>query len=246
MRALLPRAADDVDLVTAYALPPTLPERRPFVRCNMISSLDGAVTIAGRSGMLGGPGDRRVFAVLRSLADVVLVGAVTARAESYGPVRLDADLVGRRRAEGRPDVPPIAVVTRSCNFDWSAPFFTEATERPLVVTTEDAEPGGLARAAEVAQVVVSGRRQVDLGLALARLHESGHRTVLVEGGPGINAQLVRGGLVDELCLTLAPRLVAGRGPRILSGDELDRPLDLEVLHLLEEDDFLFYRLLVRR
>ena len=246
MRALLPRAADDVDLVTAYALPPTLPERRPFVRCNMISSLDGAVTIAGRSGMLGGPGDRRVFAVLRSLADVVLVGAATARAESYGPVRLDADLVGRRRAEGRPDVPPIAVVTRSCNFDWSAPFFTEATERPLVVTTEDAEPGGLARAAEVAQVVVSGRRQVDLGLALARLHESGHRTVLVEGGPGINAQLVRGGLVDELCLTLAPRLVAGRGPRILSGDELDRPLDLEVLHLLEEDDFLFYRLLVRR
>ena len=91
MKALLPDPAGEVDLVEAYALPAGT-GNRPFVRCNMISTLDGAITIEGRSGLLGGPADRSVFQVLRSLADVVLVGAGTARAEGYGPVTLDDQL----------------------------------------------------------------------------------------------------------------------------------------------------------
>jgi riboflavin biosynthesis pyrimidine reductase len=83
---------------------------------------------------------------------------------------------------------------------------------------------------------------VDIGAALSSLAERGTRHVLAEGGPGLNAQLVRHGLMDELCLTLSPRLVAGDGPRVLAGHELAEPIDLEVLHLLEEDGFSFLRL----
>src|SRR5207237_703238 len=124
-RALLPQPSDAVDLEAAYAVGDGAPHGRPFARINMISSLDGAIAVNGRSGLLGGAGDRQVFHVLRSLADVILVGAGTARAERYGPARIDPEIQERRRARGQTAVPPIAVVTRSCHLDWSAPFFTD-------------------------------------------------------------------------------------------------------------------------
>ncbi|MHB1774767.1 MAG: pyrimidine reductase family protein [Acidimicrobiales bacterium] len=243
MRRLLPEPAPEVDLADAYAVPRGDDGGRPFVRCNMISSLDGAISVAGRSGMLGGVADRHVFSALRSLADVVLVGAGTARAESYGPVRLDERLRQARTARGRPPVPPIAVVTASGNLDWSSPFFTEAEVRPLVVTTAafDAAAGG----GEVADVVVAGSERVEPAAALEGLRRLGHRSVLLEGGPALNADVARAGLLDELCLTVSPRLVAGTGRRVLAGPELAPPLAGHLVALLEDDGFLFYRLAVQ-
>jgi riboflavin biosynthesis pyrimidine reductase len=208
----------------------------------MISTLDGAITINGRSGLLGGPADRGVFQVLRSLADVILVGAGTVRAEGYGPVTLDDQLRAQRAARGQSGVPPIAVVTGTGNLDWSAPFFTEAEARPIVVTTLASDPGARRRAESVADVVMAGEDRVDPADALRQLWGAGHRSVLVEGGPGLNADVVHAGLMDELCLTLSPRLVAGDGTRILAGPELMPPLQLRLLHLLEQDGFLFSRL----
>jgi riboflavin biosynthesis pyrimidine reductase len=244
MRALLPQPAAEVDLAAAYAVPTCVGQERPFVRCNMISTLDGAISLDGRSGMLGGPADRRLFQVLRSLADVVLVGAGTARTERYGPVRLSGELRGQRRARGQGEVPPIAVVTRSANLDWSSPFFSRAEARPIVFVTGDADKSTLVRGAEVADVVVGGRDRVDPRGALEYLQRAGFRSVLLEGGPGLNADVVHAGLMDELCLTLSPRLVAGSGPRVLAGPELSPPLGLRMVHLLEEDGFLFWRLAV--
>ena len=109
------------------------------------------------------PADKALFAVLRSLADVVLVGAGTMRAEGYGPARLSDDARARRRDRGPPPVPPIAVMTRSCRLDWSARFFTEAEQRPLVVTVASAAAADRARAAEMADTVIAG----DNGAALA-------------------------------------------------------------------------------
>ena len=246
MRALLPRPSELVDLVEAYATPANMPRDRPFLRCNMISSLDGAVTVAGRSGRLGGEADRRLFRVLRSLADVVLVGAGTARAERYGPARLDDEMRAQRAGRGQTPVPPIAVVTRSGNLDWASPFFTEAEARPIVFAGESTDAELRRRGEEVAEVVVAGDEQVDPVRALTYLHEAGFETVLLEGGPGLNAEVVAAGVMDELCLTLSPRLVAGSGPRVLAGGELADPLALEVVHVLEEDGFLFYRLAVTR
>ncbi|MDA8310314.1 MAG: pyrimidine reductase family protein [Actinomycetota bacterium] len=234
-----------VDLFEAYALPARA-VRTPFVRCNMVSTLDGATSVQGRSGPLGGPADRRVFHVLRSLADVVLVGAGTVRSERYGPARLDDDLRVRRISEGRSPVPPIAVVTGSGDLDWRASFFTDAEVRPLVFVAGAARRRIGERAQRVANVVVAGEERVDPRLVLEHLGRAGHRSVLLEGGPTLNSAVLRAGLLDELCLTMPPRLVAGDGPRLVTGPELARPLELEIVHLLEEDGLLFFRLAVPR
>jgi riboflavin biosynthesis pyrimidine reductase len=245
VRALLPRPAGHVDLVRAYAVPTGIGKGRPFVRCNMISTLDGAIALNGRSGMLGGPADRQVFQTLRSHADVILVGAGTVRAEAYGPARLDDDARKRRESQGRPPVPPIAVVTRSGNLDWSSPFFTEAEERPIVFIASDADPGEVQRGERVADVVVAGAAGVEADRIFDHFQGAGYHSVLLEGGPGLNADVVHAGLLDELCLTLSPCVVAGNGPRVLAGAELASPLHFDIVHLLEDEGFLFCRLGVR-
>ena len=234
MRQLFP-AAGDVDPADAYGRLAALGPSRPRVRLNMIASVDGAASLQGRSGALGGPADKALFATLRSLADVVLVGAGTMRAEGYGPARLSDDARARRRDWGLPPVPPIAVMTRSCRLDWSARFFTEAEQRPLVVTVASAA------AAEVADTVIAGDDEVDLARAVSALAERGHTNVLSEGGPGIAAQLATAGLLDEVCLTVAPLLAAGEARRILDGAALAPPSVLELAHVLEADGYLFLR-----
>ncbi len=113
-----------------------------------------------------------------------------------------------------------------------------------MLTTGDADRGALGRAAAVAEVIQAGDDHVDLRQALRALEQRGYASVLAEGGPGINAQLVSEELLDELCLTQAPKLVAGTGPRILAGGELPVPLGLRLMHLLEEDGYLFSRLAI--
>jgi len=222
MRRLFPDPLDPVDPAGVYGDPPrTGPGGRPGVRLNMIASVDGATTVAGVSGGLGGGADHDLFALLRSLADVVLVAAGTARAEGYGPSRV-----------------PVAVVTRSCRLDWEAPFFTAPVARPIVVTVAGAPPDALARAAEV---VVAGDRDVDLAVALDALGGRGHRAVLAEGGPTLNAQLAAAGLLDELCLSLSPRLVGGAAKRILDGLEVPGTTPLRLCSVCEQDGFLFLR-----
>lgn len=224
MRQLLPVARDPVDPAEVYADLPVA-EGRAGVRLNMIASADGATTLAGVSGGLGGPADRAVFHALRALADVVLVAAGTVRAERYGP----ADV-------------PIAVVTRSCRLDWDSPFFTAQHARPIVVTVEAAPAAELAEAHEVADVIVAGERSVDLTVAVAELTGAGYGSVLAEGGPSLNGQLAQAGLLDELCLTVAPTLAGGTAKRILAGGTPAGSGALRLHGLCEDDGFLFLRL----
>ena len=223
MRQLLPTLVDPVDPMAVYGDLPAAPGR-PAVRLNMIASVDGATTVAGVSGGLGGRADHALFAVLRSLADVVLVAAGTVRTERYGP-----------------SPTPIAVVSRSLRLDWDAPFFTAPLARPLVVTVARAPAAQRARATAVADVVVAGDRDVDLAAALAALADRGHQAVLAEGGPTLNGQLAAAGLLDELCLTLSPRLAAGDAKRILEGPSLPAPAGLRLCSVCEQDGFLFLR-----
>ena len=225
MRQLFPEPADPADLHAVYGDLPAA-AGRPSVRLNMIASIDGAtVTAAGVSGGLGGAGDKAVFGVLRSLADVVLVAAGTVRAERYGPSAV-----------------PVAVVSGSCDLDWESPFFTAAQARPIVVTVSAAPADLRARAATVADVVIAGEARVDLARAVAALGERGAVTVLAEGGPSLNGQLAAAGLLDEVCLTVAPTLVGGDSRRILSGTAPPLPLGLTLRSVCEEDGYLFLRL----
>jgi riboflavin biosynthesis pyrimidine reductase len=223
MRQLFPFPLDPVDPVSVYGDVP-VSEGRPSVRLNMISSVDGATSVAGLSGGLGGAADRRLFSVLRASADAVLVAAGTVRAENYGPGTL-----------------PIAVVSRSCSLDWRSPFFTAATFRPVVVTVSEAPALNRAQAEEVADVVLAGATDVDLRTALGALAERGARSVLAEGGPSLNSQLAAAGLLDELCLTVSPVLVGGDAKRVLSGAGLAGPALLQLCSVCEEDGFVFLR-----
>lgn len=223
MRQLFPETIDAVDPADVYADRPVA-EGRPGVRLNMIASVDGATALDGLSGNLGGPGDKRVFAALRSLAEVVLVAAGTVRAEHYGPSTI-----------------PIAVITRRANLDWQSPFFTEAKSKPIVLTVEDAPKEDLGHAAEVADVVFAGTGSVDLGRAVAELGARGFRHVLAEGGPTMNGQLALAGRLDELCLTVSPKLIAGDAKRLLAGPPLPAPTQLSLRSVLEDDGYLFLR-----
>ena len=223
MRQLLPDVVDDVDPAAVYADLPEV-DGRPSVRLDMVASVDGATTIDGVSGGLGGPADKRVFDALRALADVVLVAAGTVRAEHYGPSAI-----------------PIAIVTRSCFLDWEAPLFTEPRARPVVVTVSDAPPDNVERAGDVADVIVAGDRSVDLTRAVLALGERGARRVLAEGGPTFNGQLAAADLLDEVCLTVAPTIVAGPSKRIVAGTDLPAPVGMTLRSLCEDDGLLFLR-----
>jgi riboflavin biosynthesis pyrimidine reductase len=159
----------------------------------MIASIDGATAVAGVSSRLGGPADQALFAVLRSQADVVLVAAGTVRAEHYGPLAV-----------------PMAVLSRSCRLDWDSPLFTAAVTPPIVVTVAEAPALERKKAADLADVIIAGERDVDLAAALGALAERGYARVLAEGGPTLNGQLAAAGLLDELCLTVSPLLAGGR------------------------------------
>ncbi len=225
------------DLHAVYA--PTERRRGRWVRLNMVASLDGATALDGRSGGLAGPADHAVFRILRSFADVILVGAATMRAERYGPPALPAALRDARLARGQPALPTIAVVTRNVAFDWDAPFFVAANPAPLLITVGAAAPRVPAQA-PVSDVIVAGDDQLDVTAGLDGLTERGHHDVLVEGGPTLNAMLAAADEIDELCLTVSPRLVGGSSAGLLRGDA-GPPTPLTLASVLSADDYLFVR-----
>lgn len=238
LRQLLPSYVGDLDheaLVAAHHHPQV---RRPWVRANMVSSLDGCAAKDGRSGGLGGDADRAVFGVLRGLADVVLVGTGTARTEGYRGLRAKAPYLALRAAAGQRPAPVLALVSRRLDLDPASALFT-GDEPTVVVTCGDSDPARRARLAEVADLVVSGRDRVDLAGALRQLAERGLTRVLCEGGPTLLGDLVAAGLLDELFLTLSPQVVGGPGPRIVDGPAVGARFGLA--HLLEQDGELLGR-----
>jgi riboflavin biosynthesis pyrimidine reductase len=220
----------------------TRPDGAPWLMAHMVGGLDGCAAIGGRVGDLSTTPDAELFVLMRALADVVLVGAETVRREGYGPVRLPDDRVAARRAAGRPATPPLAVVTRSLDLNWSARAFTEAPadRRTLVLTCAAADPARLARASEVAEVIVAGQDRVDPDEAMVMLAGLGYRVVLCEGGPTWLGELVGAGRLDELCLTIAPLMGGDMLP--VSVSPPGAPLrHFALRHVLQADDTLFLR-----
>jgi 5-amino-6-(5-phosphoribosylamino)uracil reductase len=227
------------DLVRLYAYPARL--ESPWIRVNFITSLDGAATVDGRSGSLGGAADRTVFAILRDLADVIVVGAGTARAENYGGARTDTHRRIRLHhhglggaADGTP--PPIAVVTASAALDPASRLLTDTARPPLILTTA-AAPAARKRALTEAgaEIVEAGDTTVTATGIGAALAARGLLRVLCEGGPSLFGDLIAAGAADELCLTVSPQLVAGTAGRIaVSPTALPTPMTLR--HLLLDDD----------
>jgi len=227
-----------VNLAAAYAFPES---DEPWVRAVFVSSLDGAATLNGRSGQLGSPTDRRIFALTRALADVVLVGAGTVRAEGYGPVEVPPEW-GHLRASRAP-APPVAVVSGQLDLGPSAPLFRDAPAhaRTIVLTTATSPADRRRAISEVADVVVAGETFVDPALAIAALVERGYRRVSCEGGPRLLACLLATESLDELCLTLSPVMVCGDAVRITNGPALPVPSCMRLVQVLTDESYLFLR-----
>ena len=242
-RRLLPDPVDAVDLIDAYGYP----ANTTWLRANMISSADGAATINGRAGGLGNATDQQVLGLLRALADVVIVGAGTAIAEGYGPARPRPQYQELRAAAGQPPAPRMAVVSQRLQLDFESKYFTEALQPPVVVTCEEAPADRLLAARKVAEVVVAGDSLVSPARMVDALVALGHRRLLCEGGPTLLAMVAADGVLDELCLTISPTLVAGPSRRILDGPPLDPAPKMALTQLLQDDDDLLYaRYEVRR
>jgi riboflavin biosynthesis pyrimidine reductase len=227
----------DTDLAALYAYP-----SGPWLRANMVASADGAAHLGGVTRGLSSPADRHLFALLRTLADVVLVGAATVRAEKYAPVRrheLWPDL-----RPGRTPTPPIAVVTARLDLDPDSPLIASAppSARTIVITTAQAPADRRAALGGRAEIIVAGQETVDLKAAVTALAERGHRRILAEGGPRLLAQIATAGLLDELCLTIGPLLAGAGANRILAGAMSAVPAQpLNLAHVLEDNGFLFCR-----
>jgi riboflavin biosynthesis pyrimidine reductase len=235
------------DLPGLYPYPPGVQNAdRPWVRANMIASVDGAAALAGRSQGLAGPADQTVFGMLRALADVIVVGAATVRAEQYKPARISRRWAHLR--EGRPAAPPIAVITRSLDLDGAAALLTAPPEgaRTIVITTRSSSPERRADAEKHADVIVAGDDRVDFREALTALAARGLRRVLTEGGPHVLGELACAALLDELCLTVSPLLAVGPAGRILAGCDGERAGLLRLVHVLEDRSYLLCRYLSAR
>lgn len=229
-------------LVSWYRVPREAPSERPWVFANMVMGADGSAADAGRVGSLTGPVDQALFVALRSLADAVLVGASTVRAERYGPVRLTAAERAARAEDGRPEVPPLVVVSSSLRFDWSIGAFAGASDgpRPILVTSASAGADALAEARAHAEVLVAGEDRVEPGRMLALLRERGVEVLLTEGGPTLLGELVAAGCLDELCLTVAPVVTGDPLPVLSLPAGAVRPA-LHLEHVREVDDHVFLR-----
>jgi riboflavin biosynthesis pyrimidine reductase len=231
-----PSSLGDDDVAELYGYP----VERTWVRANFVSTLDGAVQGSDdRAGSISDSADRRVFALLRSLCDVVVVGAGTARAESYAPVRrheVDGDL---RSRQGLTSVPSIAVVSRT--IDVSEELLRGGDARTLVFTTATAPAAPVEDAKAMAEVVEAGDETIDPATVVDELTARGFRRILLEGGPQLMRSFVAAGRCDELCLTLSALVVGGDRHRLLRGGAVEPPQALQLRHLLEEDGTLFCR-----
>jgi riboflavin biosynthesis pyrimidine reductase len=225
LRRIHPEPAADVTIREIYDVARTPPEGRPWIELCMVASVDGSTVVDGRSRGLSNSHDTEVVLTLRDLADVILVGAGTARAEGYGPPRKTGQRVG--------------VVSNSGRVDANSSLFSSGAG--FLIVPESAPQTAI-------DTVRAGATRVDLGLAVSSLSRVVAEVAFIhaEGGPHLNGALATADLIDELNLTLSPLLAGGDGPRLTVGGA-DVSSAFELAHLVvDEESFVFSRWVRRR
>ncbi len=229
------------ELASELRLHELAPPDRPYLGINMVSSLDGKATLDWRTKGLSTEIDRRLFHHLRTQADAVMVGAGTAREERYGRVTKNDELSQKRVAEGRAAEAVAVVVSGRLDLPPDLPLLNESEQAVVIATGSEAELPGLGAHVEYARV------GDDLPRLMAELHERGVRSVLCEGGPTLNSFLFAAGLVDELFLTLNPKVLGGAAAlTIVAGRELVEPTELDLVSVAEAEGELYTRWRVRK
>jgi riboflavin-specific deaminase-like protein len=225
------------ELVSGLHLAELAPPGRPYLVLNMVSTLDGKATMEWRTRGLSSDLDREVFHQLRTQADAVMVGAGTARTERYGRMVKRDDLREKRVREGLDPDPLAVIVSARLDLPADLPLLQEPNQRVVIASSADTRLEGVS-----AQVKYLDTGD-DIQLLMARLREEhGVRSVLCEGGPTLNSHLLAAGVVDELFLTLSPKLLGGAAAlTIVAGRELVDPAELEIVSILVGGGDLFTR-----
>jgi riboflavin-specific deaminase-like protein len=222
------------------------PPGRPYLVLNMVATADGRATIAGRSGPIGNEADRQLFHGLRTQVDAVMMGAGTLRAERYGRLVRDPERRERRRREGLDPDPLACIVSGRLDLPPDLPLLHDADSRVLIATASGAQLADCKATVAYLRAEAEAGARLDLERVSAVLRaEHGVRSVLCEGGPTLNGELIRRGLVDELFLCHAPKLTGGPDPLTIVEGVLPETVELELVSLLESEGYLFlrYRLL---
>lgn len=227
MQRLLPPPAANVSIAEAYSGPLGTTADRPWIGLCMVASIDGSTVVDGASAGLSGDNDMAVLLQLRSVADVIVVGAGTASGEGYGPPSKPGQRIG--------------VVTRSGSVDTSSELFSSGSGFVITTTTSVFEERGV-------DVIRAGGDDVDLDAAFRRIRDvaPGASFVQAEGGAALNGALAEADLLDELNVTMSPAVVGGGGPR-LTRDASDVSSRYELAQMLVDDEsFVFSRWRRRR
>lgn len=239
------------ELERAYGGPLRLPAG--IVYGNFVASIDGVAAIEGirmSSATISGghPADRLVMALLRTAADAIVVGSGTLR-EHEGPwtgerayppaapwIPAAREAIG---AAGR--APTLVVTTASGELPSDHPALPEA----VVATTSRGAQAIARRAIACAAVLDLGDAdEVEPREVIARLRERGSRRILTEGGPRLMGSMLEASAVDELFLTISPKLLGGgegRPPLTDSTDLLQAGRDGTLVDVRRSADHLFLR-----
>jgi riboflavin-specific deaminase-like protein len=213
------------------------PADRPFVYVNMIETVDGRVAVDGRSAALGDESDLEMLLELRTMADAVLIGTGTLRAEGYDRLVRSEERRSRRRAAGLAEDPLAVLLSRRFNVPWEAGLFQAADQPVLIYSGVDGEPPDVPAPVEVVRLV-----DPSPAAAFADLRARGVRALLCEGGPTLHGGLHAAGLVDELFVTVAPLLTGDEEePTMIAGGRLPVPVALELRWVLQAGSELLLR-----
>lgn len=239
-----PAAVEAAELLAELRFDERAAEQRPYTVVNFVASADGRAAFKGRSNALGDHADKELFLGLREHVDAVFAGTKTLSAERYGRLITSPERRQRRTQAGRAPEPLACVVTRTGEVPADIPLFAEPDARIVVFSPVEPELSGCS--AQIEQVLIDPG-ELTLTTVLRRLRaDFGVRSLLCEGGPTVFGSLLVERLVDELFLTLAPKLTGGgSAPAISNGPELPELTPLELIWALEHMDSLFLRYAVR-
>jgi riboflavin-specific deaminase-like protein len=220
--------------------------RRPYLVLNMVSTTDGRATVEGRSGPIGNAADRELFHALRTTVDAVMAGAGTVRVERYRRLVRDERARQIRHRRGLDEEPWACIVSGRLVLPADIPILSDPGARVVILTSSAASLPQTEGGAQIEYIRSREEGLLDLPSAMSELCERfGVRTLLCEGGPHTNSQLLADGLVDELFLSLSPKLAGGdvtdEALRIVAGPAIAPPVEMELISAFECESHLFLR-----
>ena len=223
---------------------------RPWILLNMVNSVDGFISFEGRAGGLSGSADRNIYQIIRGLADIILVGAGTVRAENYkAPKTPEGKLAEFRESRGQEKRPRIAVLSGELNLNPDMGLFAERhpeDKPPLIYTKSESLEKNRSQFATSSEIIDFPEEELNVSRVVHDLFNQDAKIVVCEGGPNLNAHLLADDLIDEFCLSVSPRAVGGENPPPFLNHPVDSPVELSLNRILLEEEFLFCRYLTVR